>query len=92
MCQDLKFEISKVPKDKDLLSTAAPEKNGGTLPKINVDLTALIRSVQRSEGNPTAFAGIRGIAINSVAPGGLIACHCKVMPSRTRPNQLRVFN
>lgn len=60
MCQDLKFEISKVPKDKDLLSTAAPEKNGGTLPKINVDLTALIRSVQRSEGNSDCFRRNKG--------------------------------
>lgn len=60
MSQNLKFEIPEARKKKDLLSTALPEKNGNFSPKINVDLAALIRSVQRSEGNPDCFLRNKG--------------------------------
>ena len=60
MSQDLKSEMHEVRKHKDLLSTALPENNEDSLPKINVDLTVLIRSVQRSEGNSDCFRRNKG--------------------------------
>ena len=60
MRPDQRVEMPEDSKDNDLMTAASTKKNEDASPKINVDLTALIRSVQRSEGYSDCFRRNKG--------------------------------